>query len=185
MTNIPEPDRSPNTEPEHLPTSVPMTHLDKSGEAQMVDVSQKRITARMAIATGHIRMSTTTLATIEVGNAPKGDVLGTARLAGIMAAKQTATLIPLCHPLPIKKVNVHITADADLPGYRIQSEVKTSSETGVEMEALTAVSVAALTLYDMAKALEKSMEIGGISLMSKTGGKSEDYLHPSISRLNT
>ena len=143
----------------------------------MVDVSQKAITARKAIATGHVRMSMSTLATIEAGNAPKGDVLGTARLAGIMAAKQTATLIPLCHPLPIKKVNIHLTVDRDLPGYRIQAEVKTTSETGVEMEALTAVSVAALTLYDMAKALEKSMEIGGIYLVSKTGGKSGDYTH--------
>ncbi|MEM9215107.1 MAG: cyclic pyranopterin monophosphate synthase MoaC [Cyanobacteria bacterium P01_F01_bin.150] len=152
-----------------------LTHLDRSGEAQMVDVSQKPVTARTAIALGHIRMLPETLAKIETGNAPKGDVLGTARLAGIMAAKQTANLIPLCHPLPIKKVNIQITADDSLPGYKIQAEVKTSSETGVEMEALTAVSVAALTLYDMAKALEKSMEIGGICLMSKTGGKSGPY----------
>lgn len=147
----------------------------------MVDVSHKPMTARKAIATGHIRMSEGTLATIEAGNAPKGDVLGTARLAGIMAAKQTANLIPLCHPLPIKKVNVHLTADPDLPGYRIQAEVKTTSETGVEMEALTAVSVAALTLYDMAKALEKSMEIGGIYLIQKTGGKSGYYAHTTAS----
>jgi len=103
-------------------------------------------------------------------------VLGTARLAGIMAAKQTATLIPLCHPLPLQKINVRIIPDRDLPGYHIEAEVKTKSETGVEMEALTAVSVAALTLYDMAKALEKSMEVGGIYLVSKTGGKSGDYV---------
>lgn len=148
----------------------------------MVDVSQKPVTARTAIATGHIRMTENTLATIESGNAPKGDVLGTARLAGIMAAKQTANLIPLCHPLPIKKVNVRLTADPDLPGYHIQSEVKTTSETGVEMEALTAVSVAALTLYDMAKALEKSMEIGGIYLVQKTGGKSGEYQHQTSAR---
>lgn len=156
-----------------------MTHLDGSGAAHMVDVSQKPVTARQAIATGYIQMSPETLATIEAGNAPKGDVLGTARIAGIMAAKQTANLIPLCHPLPIRKVTVHITADESLPGYRIQGDVKTTSQTGVEMEALTAVSVAALTLYDMAKALEKSMEIGGIHLLSKTGGKSGTYAYPS------
>lgn len=143
----------------------------------MVDVSEKQITARRAIAIGHIRMLPETLATIEAGNAPKGDVVSTARLAGIMAAKQTANLIPLCHPLPLKKINVQITADYDLPGYQVQAEVKTTSETGVEMEALTAVSVAALTLYDMAKALEKSMEIGGIYLKQKSGGKSGDYVH--------
>ncbi|MEB3232296.1 MAG: cyclic pyranopterin monophosphate synthase MoaC [Leptolyngbyaceae bacterium] len=153
-----------------------LSHLDGAGEAQMVDVSAKAQTVRRAIATGYIRMSATTLATIEAGNAPKGDVLGTARLAGIMAAKQTATLIPLCHPLPLQKINVRIIPDRDLPGYHIEAEVKTKSETGVEMEALTAVSVAALTLYDMAKALEKSMEVGGIYLVSKTGGKSGDYV---------
>ncbi|MGK7888897.1 MAG: cyclic pyranopterin monophosphate synthase MoaC [Leptolyngbyaceae cyanobacterium] len=153
----------------------PLSHLDTTGEAQMVDVSAKLQTVRRAIATGYIRMASDTLATIEAGNAPKGDVLGTARLAGIMAAKQTATLIPLCHPLPLQKINVHITPDPGLPGYRIEAEVKTKAETGVEMEALTAVSVTALTLYDMAKALEKSMEIGEIHLVSKTGGKSGDY----------
>ena len=157
------------------PASTSLTHLDKSGEAQMVDVSAKAMTVRRAIATGEIQMSLETLATIQAGNAPKGDVLGTARLAGIMAAKQTAHLIPLCHPLPIQKVNVHITPDETIPGYRIEAEVKTKSETGVEMEALTAVSVAALTLYDMAKALEKSMTIRSIHLISKTGGKSGDY----------
>ncbi|MEO0406743.1 MAG: cyclic pyranopterin monophosphate synthase MoaC, partial [Cyanobacteria bacterium P01_A01_bin.135] len=112
---------------------------------------------------------------VEAGNAPKGDVLGTARLAGIMAAKQTAQLIPLCHPLPLKAIEVTITPDVALPGYRIEAMVKTSAETGVEMEALTAVSVAALTLYDMVKALEKSLAIEGIHLVSKTGGKSGDY----------
>ena len=177
MTHMPDQPETLHNKSSKIDSSVTMTHLDRSGEAQMVDVSHKPVTARTAIALGHIRMSLDTLQTIEAGNAPKGDVLGTARLAGIMAAKQTATLIPLCHPLPIKKVNVHITADAALPGYQIQAEVKTTSETGVEMEALTAVSVASLTLYDMAKALEKSMEIGGIHLMKKTGGKSGDYLH--------
>lgn len=141
----------------------------------MVDVSGKTETVRRAIATGTIRMTPATLTAIESGNAPKGDVIATARLAGIMAAKQTAQLIPLCHPLPLQKIAVDITPDAQLPGYRLQAEVKTKAETGVEMEALTAVSVAALTLYDMAKALEKSMEIGNIRLLSKTGGKSGDY----------
>jgi cyclic pyranopterin phosphate synthase len=116
-----------------------------------------------------------TFAAIEAGNAPKGDVLGTAKLAGIMAAKQTAQLIPLCHPLPLSKIDVQILPDPKLPGYQIRAEVITKAETGVEMEALTAVSVAALTLYDMAKALEKSIVIEAIRLLSKTGGKSGDY----------
>ncbi len=141
----------------------------------MVDVSGKAVTARQAIAIGKVRMLPETLDAIAAGNAPKGDVLGTARLAGIMAAKQTAHLIPLCHPLPLTKVEVVITLDEDLPGYQIRAEVKTTAETGVEMEALTAVSIAALTLYDMAKALEKSIQIEQIYLVSKTGGKSGDY----------
>ncbi|MFM7427048.1 MAG: cyclic pyranopterin monophosphate synthase MoaC [Elainella sp.] len=141
----------------------------------MVDVSAKASSLRRAIAAGQVRMQAATLAAIQSGNAPKGDVLGTARLAGIMAAKQTANLIPLCHPLPLQKVEVQITPDPDLPGYQIRAEVKTKAETGVEMEALTAVSVAALTLYDMAKALEKSMQIEAIRLVEKTGGKSGDY----------
>ncbi|MFB2918967.1 cyclic pyranopterin monophosphate synthase MoaC [Aerosakkonema funiforme] len=156
-----------------------LTHLDDRGEAHMVDVSAKEVTVRQAAAAGQVRMSPKTLAAIQAGNAPKGDVLGTARLAGIMAAKQTAQLIPLCHPLPLSKVEVQITADPELPGYQIRAEVKTKAETGVEMEALTAVSVAALTLYDMAKALEKSMQIEGIRLLSKTGGKSGDYRQES------
>lgn len=141
----------------------------------MVDVSTKAVTVRRAIAAGAVRMSPETLIAVQAGNLPKGDVLATARLAGIMAAKQTAQLIPLCHPLPLHKVEVQLTADPDLPGYQIQVEVKTKAETGVEMEALTAVSVAALTLYDMAKALDKSMEITQIRLLEKTGGKSGDY----------
>lgn len=149
-----------------------LTHLDDSGQAQMVDVSEKSVTVRQAIASGTITMRQETLAAIESGNAPKGDVIGTARLAGIMAAKQTSNLIPLCHPLPLKKIEVTIEPDEQLPGYRVQAMVKTKSETGVEMEALTAVSVAALTLYDMAKALEKSMRIGEIQLVEKVGGKS-------------
>ncbi|MBD2313759.1 cyclic pyranopterin monophosphate synthase MoaC [Desertifilum sp. FACHB-1129] len=152
-----------------------LTHLDSQGQARMVDVSAKPPTVRYAIAAAQIRMSSSTLETIQAGNAPKGDVLGTARLAGIMAAKQTSQLIPLCHPLPLQKVEVYLTPDPQLPGYQIRAEVKTKAETGVEMEALTAVSVAALTLYDMAKALEKSMTIESIRLLSKTGGKSGDY----------
>jgi cyclic pyranopterin phosphate synthase len=157
-------------------TSAPgLSHLDAQGQAHMVDVASKAQTLREAIAVATVVMRPSTLATIEAGNAPKGDVLGTARIAGIMAAKQTAHLIPLCHPLPIQKVEVQINPDDSLPGYTIQATVKIKAETGVEMEALTAVSVAALTLYDMAKGLEKSIEIRGIRLLQKTGGKSGDY----------
>lgn len=152
-----------------------LSHLNNRGEAQMVDVSGKKTTRRQAVAVGKIKMSLATLKTIEAGNAPKGDVLGTAKIAGIMAAKQTANLIPLCHPLPIHKIEVDIAPDYELPGYVIKATVGIKAETGVEMEALTAVSVTALTLYDMAKALEKSMQIQEISLLSKTGGKSGDY----------
>ena len=158
-----------------LPDRTQLTHLDNSGEAQMVDVSAKVATARQAVAAARVRMLPETFAAIEAGNAPKGDVLGTARLAGIMAAKQTANLIPLCHPLPISSVEVQVTPDAELPGYQIRATVKIKAETGVEMEALTAVSIAALTLYDMAKGLEKSIAIESIRLVSKSGGKSGDY----------
>ena len=139
----------------------------------MVDVADKAITKRTAVAGAEVRMSLDTLEAIQAGNAPKGDVLGVARIAGIMAAKQTANLIPLCHPLSISKVEVEITADRNLPGFQILATVTIKAETGVEMEALTAVSIAALTLYDMAKALEKSMKIDNIRLISKTGGKSD------------
>jgi len=149
-----------------------LTHLDKDGQINMVDVSEKAKTVRQAVAAGQVRMLRETFEAIEAGNAPKGDVLTTAKLAGIMAAKQTANLIPLCHPLPLSKIEVQLTPDSELPGYQIRAEVKTKAETGVEMEALTAVSVAALTLYDMAKALEKSIQIESIRLLSKTGGKS-------------
>lgn len=141
----------------------------------MVDVSTKASTIREAVAAGSVRMLPETFAQVQSGNAPKGDVLGTARLAGIMAAKQTSALIPLCHPLPLQKVEVQITPEPQLPGYQIRATVKTKAETGVEMEALTAVAVAALTLYDMAKALEKSIQIEAIYLVSKTGGKSGEY----------
>ncbi len=160
---------------ENSVAAAALTHLDAQGEAHMVDVAAKPQTLREAIAVATIVMQPQTLATIEAGNAPKGDVLATARIAGIMAAKQTAHLIPLCHPLPIQKVEVQITPDDSLPGYRIQATVKIKAETGVEMEALTAASVAALTLYDMAKGLEKSIEIRSIRLLKKTGGKSGDY----------
>ena len=141
----------------------------------MVDVADKTVTQRIAVAEGYLRMTHATLDAIQTGDLPKGDVLGTARIAGIMAAKQTAHLIPLCHPLPIKAVEIDLEVDYERPGYRIQAMVKTAGQTGVEMEALTAVSVTALTLYDMAKALQKSMQIEDIRLIKKTGGKAGDY----------
>jgi cyclic pyranopterin phosphate synthase len=152
-----------------------LTHFDASGQAHMVDVSDKAATARMAVAEGVVRMTPETLALVEAGDAKKGDVLGVARLAGIMGAKRTADLVPLCHPLPVTKVAVDLAPDRDLPGVRITATVKTTGQTGVEMEALTAVSVAALTVYDMLKAAEKGMEIDGIRLVLKEGGKSRRY----------
>ena len=149
-----------------------LTHFDGQGRAQMVDVSDKPVTARTAIARGLVKMSPQTLALVAEGRADKGDVLGVARLAGIMAAKRTADLIPLCHPLPITKVTIDLTPDAALGGVIIEATVKTGGQTGVEMEALTAVSVAALTVYDMVKAVEKTMEISDIRLVLKEGGKS-------------
>lgn len=149
-----------------------LTHFDGQGRAQMVDVSDKPVTARTAIARGLVKMSPQTLALVAEGRADKGDVLGVARLAGIMAAKRTADLIPLCHPLPITKVTIDLTPDAALGGVIIEATVKTGGQTGVEMEALTAVSVAALTVYDMVKAVEKTMEISDIRLVFKEGGKS-------------
>ena len=155
------------------PLDSPLSHLNDRGEARMVDVADKAITKRTAVAGGQVRMSLSTLEAILTSNAPKGDVLSTARIAGIMAAKQTANLIPLCHPLPLSQVLVELIPDRELPGIQIRSTVTIKAETGVEMEALTAVSIAALTLYDMAKALEKSMQIENIRLISKTGGKSD------------
>jgi len=152
-----------------------LTHFNASGQAHMVDVSDKAVTDRVAVAEGWVRMLPETLALVEAGTAKKGDVLGIARLAGIMGTKQTAGLIPLCHPLPITKVAVDLEPDADLPGVRIRATVKTTGQTGVEMEALTAVSTAALTVYDMLKAAEKSMEIGGVRVVLKEGGKSGRY----------
>lgn len=152
-----------------------LTHIDASGEAHMVDVGDKAETTRIATAEGFVRMLPETLALIRDGNAKKGDVIGTARLAGIMAAKKTSDLIPLCHPLMLTKVSVEIEEDAALPGLRVTATAKLSGKTGVEMEALTAVSVACLTIYDMAKAADKGMEIGGIQLLTKSGGKSGDW----------
>lgn len=153
-----------------------LTHIDASGEARMVDVSDKPATERVAVAEGLVIMSKATLDMIESGNAKKGDVLGTARIAGIMAAKRTSDLIPLCHPLALSKVTVEITPDKKLPGCRVRATAKVTGPTGVEMEALTAVSVACLTIYDMIKAVERGVLIEGIHLVEKKGGKSGHYL---------
>ena len=154
------------------PATAHLTHFDAEGRAHMVDVGDKPVTSRSATASGLVRMTAETLAHVTAGTAKKGDVLGVARLAGIMGAKRCADLIPLCHPLPITKVSLELTPDPALPGIRISAEVRTTGQTGVEMEALTAVSVAALTVYDMLKAVEKGMEIDAIRLERKEGGKS-------------
>jgi cyclic pyranopterin phosphate synthase len=150
-----------------------LTHLDAAGAAQMVDVSGKAITARVAVATGHIAMSAAALAAIRDGAAAKGDVLAVARVAGIMAAKKTAELIPLCHPLPLNQVAVDFAFDET--GIVATATATTEGKTGVEMEAMTAVSLALLTIYDMAKAVDKAMIVSGVRLVSKTGGKSGDW----------
>jgi cyclic pyranopterin phosphate synthase len=152
-----------------------LTHFDGQGAAHMVDVSDKAITDRIAEAVGHIQMAQETYDIIVENRAKKGDVLGVARLAGIMGCKKTSELIPLCHPLPITKVAIDLTPDPSLPGVRIRATVKTTGQTGVEMEALTAVSTAALTVYDMTKAVDKSMQISGIEVSLKDGGKSGRY----------
>ena len=152
-----------------------LTHFDAEGRAHMVDVSDKATTSRIATAIGAVIMAPETLALVTENRAAKGDVLGVARLAGIMGAKKTADLIPLCHPLPITKVALDLTPDPALPGVVVEATVKTGGQTGVEMEALTAVSVALLTIYDMVKAVEKSMQINGIRLVLKDGGKSGRY----------
>jgi cyclic pyranopterin monophosphate synthase len=149
-----------------------LSHIAPSGEARMVDVSGKEDTARVALAEGRVAMASQTLALILSGDAKKGDVLGAARIAGIMAAKRTHELIPLCHPLLLSKVSVNIAPDPSLPGLRVRAEVKTRGQTGVEMEALTAVSIACLTIYDMAKAADRGMRIEGVRLLEKSGGKS-------------
>src|SRR3954454_1954134 len=152
-----------------------LTHIDGKGEARMVDVSEKPATERIAVAEGRVIMSKATLALIVSGDARKGDVLGTARLAGIMAAKRTSELIPLCHPLALSKVTLDITTDKKLPGCVVRATVKVAGPTGVEMEALTAVSVACLTIYDMVKAVERGVRIEAIRLIEKKGGKSGHY----------
>jgi cyclic pyranopterin phosphate synthase len=153
-----------------------LTHLDAEGHATMVDVGEKAVTTRTAVARGEVRMAAATLAAIRSGAVPKGDVLAAARIAGIQAAKRTAELIPLCHPLLLTKVAVEFAVDDEASRVVITATVRCSGQTGVEMEALTAVSVAALTIYDMAKALEKGMVIADICLLEKQGGKSGDYL---------
>ena len=157
------------------PKPAALSHIDQRGQAHMVDVSAKYATERVAVAEGRVIMRPETLDAVTAGNAQKGDVLGAARLAGIMAAKRTHGLIPLCHPLPISKVEIEITPDLVLPGFEVRATVKVNGQTGVEMEALVAVSISCLTIYDMAKAIEKGMHIEGIRLLSKSGGKSGDF----------
>jgi len=152
-----------------------LTHFDRGGRARMVDVSDKAPTARAAVAAGTLTCLPETLEQVRSGAAPKGSVIATAELAGVMAAKRTAGLIPLCHPLPLTKAEVRIDIDEALPGFRVEAEVRTNAVTGVEMEALTAVSVACLTLFDMLKAIDRTMVIGGIQVTSKSGGKSGDW----------
>jgi cyclic pyranopterin phosphate synthase len=158
-----------------LATKAGLSHLDQRGQARMVDVSAKGATERQAVAEGRVIMSKATLDQVLEGNALKGDVLGVARLAGIMAAKRTHGLIPLCHPLPITKVAIDIDPEHALPGFLVRATVKVTGQTGVEMEALTAVSIACLTIYDMVKAIEKGMRIEGVRLLEKTGGKSGNW----------
>lgn len=152
-----------------------LTHLDENGRAAMVDISDKTVTSRRAIAEGSVRMKSETLDLVRSGANPKGNVETISELAGIMGAKRTSDLIPLCHPLPLSKVSVRITIDDNLPGLRVSSEIATDGKTGVEMEALTAVSVTCLTVYDMLKAADKTMEISGIRVLEKQGGKSGDW----------
>lgn len=158
-----------------------LTHIDPSGKARMVDIGDKPVSDRIAIARGEIIMSQETLELIKAGNMKKGDVLTVAQIAGISAAKRTSELIPLCHPLQLNSIKIDFQMNPDLPGVVIQAEVKTSGKTGVEMEALTAVSVAALTIYDMAKSAEKTLRIQNISLIEKKGGKSGDFFNDSVS----
>jgi cyclic pyranopterin phosphate synthase len=157
------------------PAPNALSHIDARGQARMVDVGAKPATERIAVAEGKVIMRRETLDLVVAGNAAKGDVLGAARLAGIMAAKRTHGLIPLCHPLPISKIEIEIDAEHSLPGFRVQATVKVTGQTGVEMEALTAVSIACLTIYDMVKAVERGMRIEGIRVLEKSGGKSGTY----------
>ena len=155
-----------------------LSHLDDEGRARMVDVSDKAPTRRIATATGWLRCRPETIEQVRAGTAPKGAVVQTAELAGVMAAKRTAELIPLCHPLPLTKAAVTIAIDGTLPGFRVEAEARTHGVTGVEMEALTAVSVACLTLFDMLKAIDRTMTIGGIEVVAKQGGRSGDWRRP-------
>ena len=159
-----------------------LTHIGASGEARMVDVSEKDATTRVAVAEGRVAMKPETLALILSGDAKKGDVLGAARIAGIMAAKRTHELIPLCHPIALTKVSLDLEPDAALPGVMVRAEAKTLGQTGVEMEALTAVAVACLTIYDMAKAVDRGMRIEGVRLIEKRGGKSGVWRAPKSAR---
>lgn len=152
-----------------------LTHIDETGRAAMVDVSDKAVTARRALAEGYVKMSQTTLSLVQSGQNKKGHVQSVAEIAGIMGAKRTSDLIPLCHPLPLSKVNLRIEIDENLPGLHVLAETKTIGQTGVEMEALTAVSTACLTIYDMLKAADKAMIINGIRLLEKSGGKSGSW----------
>jgi cyclic pyranopterin monophosphate synthase len=152
-----------------------LSHIDQRGEARMVDVTDKGVTERVAVAEGRVIMRKETLDLVLEGNALKGDVLGAARLAGIMAAKRTHGLIPLCHPLPLSKIEIEINPEHALPGFLVQATVKVTAKTGVEMEALTAVSIGCLTIYDMVKAIERGVHIEGIRLLHKSGGKSGEW----------
>ena len=158
-----------------------LTHLDEQGRARMVDVSEKEVSARTARAVGSLSCLPATLDQVRAGTTPKGSVVSTAELAGVMAAKRTADLIPLCHPLPLTKADVRIEVDDALPGFRVEAEVRTNGATGVEMEALTSVSVACLTLFDMLKAIDRTMIIGNIEVAAKSGGKSGDWARASRS----
>ena len=159
-----------------------LTHLDESGRADMVDVGAKPDSERIAVAAGQVKMLPETLALIEKGTLKKGDVLTVARIAGIMAAKRTSELIPLCHPVPLNKISVDITLNGDISAVEIIATARTTGKTGVEMEALTAVSVAALTIYDMAKAVDRGMQIEGVRLLEKRGGVHGDYMAPDVER---
>ncbi|KAB0681780.1 cyclic pyranopterin monophosphate synthase MoaC [Aureimonas leprariae] len=156
-----------------------LTHLDPGGAASMVDVGGKQATRRVAVAEGRVAMAAETLRTIEAGNLKKGDVFGAARIAGIMAAKRTSELVPLCHPLLLEKIDVSIEPDPALPGLLVTATVSLTGKTGVEMEALTAASVACLTIYDMAKAVDRGMTITGVCVVEKSGGRSGDWTAPS------
>ena len=163
-------------------TARRLSHLNEAGEARMVDVADKAVTERSATAEGFVSMAPETLDLILSGDAPKGDVLATARIAGIMAAKRTHELIPLCHPLPLTQVTVHFAPSRDPTGIRVEATAKVEAKTGVEMEALTAVSVACLTIYDMVKAVDRAIEFSGIRLIEKTGGRSGSFKAGALRR---